>query len=135
VQLVLVVAGAAIGVSFGLVGAAWGVFAAYWLSYIVCLALVERLLGARWWEVVVIHLKAFAVVAPSVLLARAARSAIGDHGVALQLVPAAVFALAAAIVLGFGPAALVTGDLVRARGHAWGWLSPRLPGRRNPDAA
>ncbi|HEX2803853.1 MAG TPA: lipopolysaccharide biosynthesis protein [Sphingomicrobium sp.] len=114
-QLTLVIIGAAIGAQFGVVGAAAGVCIAFWLFYVISLKLVHTLLQTTWLEMLGVHSAGIAVALPPVLLALGTAWLVPDGGILLQLVPAAVFAIAALVVLLVGPASLVSDDVVRAR--------------------
>jgi len=131
-QLALVLAGAAVGARFGVVGAAIGIAIAYWLFYFICLVLAQRLLQADWGEILRLHLNGIVVAAPPTLLALAASWLVGNETLLAMCVPIVVFAAVAAAVLAFAPASLVSDDVALARAHVWDKLSPHLPGLARP---
>jgi PST family polysaccharide transporter len=130
-QFVLVIAGAAIGARFGVVGATIGVAAAYWLFYLLCLALVQRLLAASFGRLLRIHLNGLLLAAFPVLAGMAARSLLApaDH-LALQLLPPAIFGLVAALTLSLAPRSLLSEDIARMREQAFAVIGRRLRGGR-----
>lgn len=128
VQVCLVMAGAAIGAHFGVVEAALGVAAAYWLFYLLCLVLVKRLLRHGWLEIVRLHLNTLAVALAPVVAALAARWLLDGRDIATQLVTALVFAVTATVALSLAPAGLLGEDLAKARARVWTKLSSHLPG-------
>jgi PST family polysaccharide transporter len=133
-QLILVVVGGAIGAQFGIVGAAAGVCAGYWLFYFICLILVQQLLHPRLAETLRIHLNSLLIAAPPVLFSLAAAFLLPSHGLLMKCIPAAVFCAVAAAALAFGPANLVGDDIARARSHLWARFARWLPPFIRPDA-
>lgn len=133
-QLILVVIGGAVGAQFGVVGATAGVCIAYWLFYFVCLMLVQQLLSPRFQETFRIHLNSVLIAAPPLVLSLGTMLLLPGHGLLLEFIPAAVFGAVAAIVLTFGPASLVSEDIVRARKHLWTRFAPYLPRFMRPEA-
>jgi teichuronic acid exporter len=126
-QLILVAVGAAVGAQFGVIGAVVGLCAAHWLFYLLVLLLVQRLIHPGWLELLRVHAKSVLVALPPILLALATRWALPTDNLLLKMVPAAVFAITAVAMLASAPAALVTGDVVRARSHVWARFLSRLP--------
>lgn len=125
-QLILVIIGAALGSRYGMVGATIGVTAAYWLFYFLCLLLVQRLIQPGWFEIFRVHAKGvFASLIPAIP-ALAVQFAVPEDNLLLQFIPAIVFGLGAAGLLAFGPASLITDDIVKARNHVLTRILPRL---------
>ena len=129
-QLALVAIGATIGAQFGIVGAAIGVCAAYWLFYFICMLLVRRLLHAGWGEQLRLHLNAVAVAIPPVALALATRLLIPADTILTEFIVASVFGIAALLVVAAAPAVLVSDDIVKARAQVRDRLLPFVPGVR-----
>ena len=126
-QLILVMSGAAIGAQFGLIPAVIGITAAYWIFYLLCLALVQQLIPVHWLQILRLHFKGVIVAALPVALSIGCREALGDETLFLELGTAAIFCLTALLVLILGPAALVGDDIAGARTHVWNRVSPLLP--------
>lgn len=133
-QLVLVLVGAVIGARFGVTGAVIGISIAYWLFYLICLMLAQRLLQADWSEIFRLHLNGAIVAVPPTLLALAAQWLLGDEKLLLACVPIVVFGLASLAVLAFSPAKLVSNDVALARSHVRDKLSAHLPWRTGSSA-
>lgn len=126
-QFFLVIAGAWIGSRFGVVGAAIGIAAAYWVFYLLSLALVHQLLdvGAR--RLLQIHAKGVAATVIPVAVTLAAALAVEPgHDLLLNFALAALFGAVAALVLALGPVSLLSHDIVRMRGQAIGFASSRI---------
>lgn len=124
VQLTLVAVGAIIGSEYGIVGAAAGVCAAYWLFYIACILLVQRLLHPSLGAIARVHFNSLAVAIPPLVLSLAVRWLLPSDSLLAECVPAVVFGAVALFVLAFAPASLVSGDIAQARGHLRARLRP-----------
>lgn len=128
-HLIFVFVGAIIGAQFGLVGAATGIAISHWLFYLLCLLLVRRLLQVEWLQTLRLHVNSILVASGPTLLALATRWIFPSHDILMQAVPALVFGITAVAILLFGPANIVTDDLVRARTYVWERLASRLARR------
>lgn len=128
-QLVLVVAGAALGAQFGITGAVVGVASAYWLFYLLVLLLVQRLLQPGWLNLLRLHVNAILVTLVPVVAALATRWSLPGDDFLLQVVPAVTFAVTALIVLTVAPKSLIGEDLVAARNKLRERLSRQLASR------
>lgn len=127
VQLVLVGIGAMIGAQFGVVGAATGVCIAYWLFYLVCLILVQSLLHPKHSETLRMHANSLLAALLPTALSAATLWLLPSRSLLLEFLPAIVFGLATLFVLAFGPAGLVTDDVVLGRSHIRDRLLRRFP--------
>jgi O-antigen/teichoic acid export membrane protein len=127
-QLILVMVGAAVGAQFGLVPAVIGITTAYWIFYVFCLLLVQRLIPISWLEVLRRHLNGIILSLPPSVLALAARWALPADNLLLQSIPLVIFAIVAAAVIAVAPTSLVSDDIARFRTLAWERLCTTLRG-------
>ena len=130
-QFSLVIAGAAIGAQYGILGATIGIAVAYWLFYLLCLVLVLQLLDIGVARLLRIHLNGVLVAAGPVLAALGVSMLIGPTAdLKLRLIPPLVFGIVAVGVLARAPVGLISEDMGRFRSKAFGILAARVPALR-----
>ncbi len=128
-QFFLVIGGAWLGSRWGVEGAAIGIAIAYWIFYLLCLVLVQRLLHVRTSRLFHIHIKGLIAAAPPVMLTLGLRVLLNrDGNLVVDALLAAVFGMTALLVIAIGPASLLSDDILRMREHLLHIIRTKLTG-------